>query len=101
MAEKTLKSSKLAIRRYENSDKKSVIGLYKEFEDYLTATDPLKRIVYKPEFADYYLRENLTKVSKQNGVFYVAEIDGKVVGLVVAIIPKTDKGDKLSTHPKK
>lgn len=90
MVEKTLQSSKLAIRRYEDGDKKAVINLLEEFIDHIGKLDRHKLFVGRIGYGDKCLKDIVDDVAKRNGIFYVAVKNGKVVGFVDAVIPEKE-----------
>jgi ribosomal protein S18 acetylase RimI-like enzyme len=90
----------VTIRKYRGSDRASFVRLMEELQDYLVAIDDLKRMRRMPEFGESYTRK-LEKVAENNGIIYVAESEGRIVGLVVGIMPGQTKEELLELIPSK
>ncbi len=96
----------IEIRKLEEKDMARVAPMFEDFQDFLASIDTLKRLKRKNILidADYgyvYLRDTLKKIVKQNGVFYVAEHKGKIVGFVVGLITELNKTEKIEVGNKK
>jgi ribosomal protein S18 acetylase RimI-like enzyme len=89
----------VAIRKYRGSDRTAFVGLMEELQDYLVSIDELKRIRRMPEYGESYTQRTLQNVAKNNGVIYVAETKGQIVGLVVGIIHEQTKEELLEHVP--
>lgn len=72
-----------------------------ELQDFLVSVDDLKRGRRMPEYGESYTERTLQNVSKSNGVFYVAEAEGRIVGLVVGIMPEQTEEQLLEQVPLK
>ncbi len=92
---------KVKIREYEESDRASFVKLMEQLMDYIVSTDDLKRTRRLPEFGESYTQRTLQKISEQNGVIYVAEQEGKIVGLIVGTIPEQTEEELLEVLPAK
>ena len=90
---------KVAIREYRASDRVSLVRLMEELQDYLVSIDDLKRMRRMPEYGESYTERTLQNVAKNNGIIYVAETEGRIVGLVVGIIPVQTKEELLELFP--
>jgi len=86
---------KVNIRRYQGSDR------IEQLMDYIVSIDDLKRTRRMPEFGESYTQRTLQKVAENDGVIYVAEVNGQLVGAVVGIIPEQTKEDQLEHVPMK
>jgi ribosomal protein S18 acetylase RimI-like enzyme len=91
----------ISIRRYQETDIKDFVRLMEELQDYLVSIDDLKRLRRMPEYSESYTERTLQNVAKNNGVIYLAESEGRVVGLVVGIIHEQTKEELLELIPYK
>jgi GNAT superfamily N-acetyltransferase len=90
---------KIAIREYRGSDRTVLVRLMEELQDYLVSIDDLKRERRVPEYGESYTERTLQNVAKNNGIIYVAENRGRIVGLVVGIMPEQTKEELLEHVP--
>ena len=91
----------VAIREYFGSDRTSFVRLMEELQDYLVSIDDLKIDRRMPEYGESYTERTLQNVAKNNGIIYVAETKGRIVGLVVGTIPEQTKEELLELIPYK
>lgn len=90
----------VAIREYGGAaDRREFVRLMEELQDFLVSVDDLKRERRMPEYGEGYTERTLQNVSKSNGVVYVAEAEGRIVGLVVGIMPEQTKEQLLEQVP--
>lgn len=87
------------IREYRGSDRASFIRLMEESQDYLVSIDGLKRMRRMPEYGESYTERTLQSVAKNDGKVYVAEIRGRIVGLVVGIVDEQTREELLEMVP--
>jgi ribosomal protein S18 acetylase RimI-like enzyme len=91
----------ISFRRYQETDRKDFVRLMEELQDYLVSIDDLKRLRRMPEYSESYTERTLQNVAKNNGVIYLAESEGRVVGLVVGIIHEQTREELLELIPYK
>ena len=89
------------IREYCSSDRALLVRLMEELQDYIVSIDDLKRTRRMPEYGESYTERTLNNVVKNNGMIYVAEIGGQVVGMVVGTIHEQTKEELLELTPYK
>jgi GNAT superfamily N-acetyltransferase len=89
----------VAIREYCGSDRTALVRLMEELQDYLISIDDLERERRMPEYGESYTERTLQNVAKNNGIIYVAEKRGRIVGLVVGIMPEQTKEELLEHIP--
>ena len=89
----------VAIREYRGCDRTSVVRLIEELQDYLVSIDDLKRLRRMPEYGESYTKRTLQNVAENNGVIYLAESEGRGVGLVVGVINEQTKEELLELIP--
>jgi len=89
------------IRKYRESDRTALVRLLEELMDYIASIDDLKRIRRMPEFGESYTRRTLQKVAENNGIIYVAELGGELVGAVMGTMPEQTEEDRLEHVPSK
>jgi ribosomal protein S18 acetylase RimI-like enzyme len=88
------------IIKYEN-EKEVLAELIEELQNYLVEIDPLERLLCLPESGVVYSEDLLDKVTKNNGIVYLAEIDGKIVGMIAGVLEERTKVDDVSCIPSK
>jgi len=88
------------ITEYKNN-KKVLVKLIEELQDYLILIDPLKRLRRLPEYGEMYIKNLLQKIKKQNGIIYIAEFENTPVGMIAGIIEEQTKKEKLECIPSK
>jgi ribosomal protein S18 acetylase RimI-like enzyme len=89
------------VREYDGSDRTSFVRLMEELQDYVVSLDDLKRMRRMPAYGESYTERTLQNVAKNNGIIYVAETKGRIVGVVVGIIPEQTKEELLELVPYK
>ncbi len=89
----------IEVREYCCSDRASFVELMEELQDYLVSVDDLKRLRRLPEYGESYTKRTLENVAKNNGIVYVAEADGQIVGVVVGAINEQTKEELLEVVP--
>lgn len=92
---------KVRIRSYQGSDRSAFVKLMDQLMDYIVSIDDLKRTRRMPEFGESYTQRTLQKVAENDGIIYVAEVNGQLVGAVVGTIPEQTKEDQLEHVPSK
>jgi len=90
---------KVTIRKYRCADRTEFVRLMEELLDYLVSIDDLKRERRMPEYGESYTERTLQNVEKNNGIICVAESEGRVIGLVVGIMPEQTKEELLERVP--
>lgn len=91
--------NRITIRPYQKSDYPQLCRCYDQFQDYLISIDRLKRNRRLTGYSETTMRDLLKDVKKKNGKFLVAETNGEIIGLVVAVILKQTSTDLLSIIP--
>ena len=89
----------MIIREYQPQDRKALVKLVENFQDYLVKIDPLKRLRREPAYGQVYTQRVLKQV--RNDTLFVAEESGRPVGFIAGIIQKQPKWDLLQTPPTK
>lgn len=84
----------MLIRHYKEEDKKTVISLLSDFWNYLVSLDYMKRLREFEGSGEKTFSETLKDMKERDGVFYVAEEEGEVIGLIAGVITKPDELDK-------
>jgi ribosomal protein S18 acetylase RimI-like enzyme len=92
---------KLEIREYKSSDEPRLIELMEDFQDYLVDIDYMKRTRRTPAYGVSYVGRLLRKINNNDGVIYLAEHEGQVIGLVAALIETQSEDDLLECIPSK
>lgn len=89
------------IRKYKSSDKACFVRFMEESQDYLSSIDSMKRTRRMPEYGESYTQRVLETIRKNNGVIYVAESEGRLIGLIAGIVARQSKEDLLECIPSK
>lgn len=91
----------IQIRKFSGFDRKDLVRCLEGLCDYLIPLDPIKRIRRLPPWGTSYTRSLLQKIKRNNGVIYLAQCDGKTIGIIAGIILKQNKLDLLEFAPTK
>lgn len=89
----------ILIRKNIGIDKDSITKCLFNLGNYLMQIDSLNRIHEMPNEAIPYTEEMFQRVSSNEGIIYVAEADGKVVGFIAGIIEEYEDGDSSGYGP--
>jgi len=90
------------IRQYRDTDESALVECIKELQAYVASLDDLQRIRLPADFdGDRYVQRLLEKVIAQNGVIYLADDGGKVVGCIAGAISQRTEDDDLDGYPTK
>lgn len=87
------------IKDYQEKYRDQVIKHFENFQDYLIAMDPDKRLRRMPGYGKNVLNSELEDIKEKGGIFYVAVEDEKVFGFVVGMFIKLSKQDLQGTYP--
>lgn len=86
----------ITIRPYNHADKDAVVRCLESLSDYLAPLDPINKIRRLPLWGKRYTSWLLNAVKKQDGAIFVAQIDGRIVGVIAVVVVKMTKLDQLS-----
>lgn len=75
-----------SIREYKESDREALVECMEKLQEYIAGVDPLKRVLRKPGFGEVYTVWLLNLIAEGNGVIYLAEKGGKIVGCVAGTV---------------
>lgn len=89
----------MQIREFEEKDFGRVAKLMEDFQDYLIALEPQKRMRRLPTYGESSLRKILEKIQEKEGSFYIAEENNQIVGFICGIIQKPSTENILSHFP--
>jgi ribosomal protein S18 acetylase RimI-like enzyme len=89
------------IRKYRESDRNALAKLLEELMDYIASIDDLKRIRRMPMFGESYTQRMLQRVAENNGIIYVAELEGELAGAAIGTMPEQTEEDRLEHVPAK
>ena len=85
----------MKIIEYEDKYLEDVRDLLVELEEYIISIDEDELDTLHPEYREKMAVLDLEEVKEQNGKCYLAIEDGKVLGLVMGIVPPYDEYDYL------
>jgi GNAT superfamily N-acetyltransferase len=89
------------LREYRSSDKQHIVEFMEESQDYLVSVDHMKRLRRMPEYGKSYTQRLFEKVDKNDGIAYVAEHEGRLVGFIAGLIHAQSREDLLECVPSK
>lgn len=91
----------IIIRDYRDSDRSALEASIRELQEYLAAMDAEHVTRSGKDFdASAYAQILLDKVRTQEGVIFLAESDGKIVGMISGTIPPAeDPIDDVEMYP--
>ncbi len=92
---------KVGIREYQSSDRAHIIKLMEDFQDYLVDIDYMKRMRRMPEYGVGYVSRLLRKISNNDGLIYLAEHEGHIIGLIAVMVETQSTSDLLECVPSK
>lgn len=89
------------IRQYRDTDRAALVATLRELQLYICSLDELKRTRQSADFdGEAYVCRLLEKVQGQ-GVIYLADDEGKIVGCVAGVISERNEDDLLEAYPSK
>ena len=92
----------ISIREYDKKEDFSIIQvLIEKLLDYLVEIDSMKRLRRGEGYGKSYTERFIKRVEEGNGMIYLAEADGEVIGLIGGIIEKQTPEDLLECVPSK
>lgn len=89
----------IQIVNYDPKYKDQIVKLFEDFYDYLVDLDPLRKLRRQPGFGENSTEETVKEVAEQEGVFYLALNQEKVVGFVAATTRRPTPEDLLGAEP--
>lgn len=85
----------LIIRPYDDRDREALVAMIEGLQDHEAAVDPLKLIVKKEGFGRVYVDCLKERAQDEDGMIYIAESGGTVVGMVSPMIQHYAKREVL------
>jgi ribosomal protein S18 acetylase RimI-like enzyme len=95
------KNMELRIRDYQPLDRPHIVKCMEGLGDYLASIDQMKFSRRMPKYGERLTEELLDKVNRKNGVIYVAEHEGLVIGFIAGIIFEWSEEELLECVPLK
>jgi len=95
------KSMDIRIRDYQPLDRPHIVRCIEGLQDYLIIIDQMKFTRRMPKYGEHFTQELLKKVNRNNGVIYVAEHKGRVIGFIAGIIFEWSEKELLECVPLK
>jgi ribosomal protein S18 acetylase RimI-like enzyme len=92
---------KVELRKYQSSDRAGIIKLMEDFQDYLVDIDNMKQMRRMPGYGVGYVGKLLRKINSNEGVIYLAEHEGHIVGLIAVMVERQLTSDLLEWVPSK
>ena len=86
----------ITIRQYEERDRAALMKCLEDLQDHEASLDPLKHVVRKEGFGEPYTAWILEAVAKEDGVIYMAEDNGTVIGFIGSVIKHNEKQEVLA-----
>lgn len=85
----------VSFREYQESDKELVRQFIEKLQDYVVATDPIKRVRRLPGLSELGLKKVLEKLEKNRGKVYFAHEGEKNVGYIFGFVCDKQSEEKL------
>lgn len=76
----------VVIREYRETDRSDLVRMMEELEDYLVSIDTLHWRRRLPAYGESYTTRLLASIQKHQGIIYVAEEAGAVIGCIAGAI---------------
>ncbi len=89
------------IREYKETDRETLKDCMEKLQDYIVSSDPLKRVRRAPEFGEEYTKWLLGVIQEQNGVIFLAEKNGKIIGCCAGMLPSESPAEQAGGIPAK
>lgn len=90
---------KIKFKRYQKNDFKELDQCMVQLQDFLVKLDQLKRLRRSPKYSPQYSLNLIEKITKCNGVIFLAYDDKKIVGCIVGIIEVQSDKNLLECVP--
>jgi len=87
----------VVIKEYQPADKPRLIELMEILQDYLAGIDPLHRHHRLPEYGELYTKGLLQRVSKSDGVIYLAKQGEEALGCITGNIEEFNAEQRTGT----
>jgi GNAT superfamily N-acetyltransferase len=87
--------AEIIIRKYEDRDRDALLKCIDGLQDHEAECDPIKLIVNKEGFDTVYVEVLMQRMNDEDGMIFVAESDGAVVGIVACIIKHYERREVL------
>lgn len=91
----------ISIKQSTPKDKKTLVQLIEELQDYLAQMDPLKKLRRLPEFGKKYIDNLLKKIQEKRGIIFIANVENIPIGFIAGVIEKQKKDNLLQCIPTK
>ncbi len=76
-------------------------NLLEELQHYIASIDKEKHNIVSSDFKDYYFKETMDEVEKNNGRIFLMKDDNKIVGLVIGLINNENMEEPGFKAPKR
>lgn len=91
----------VSIKKYSAEDKKILVQLIEELQDYLVLIDPLKRLQRLSLYGENYIEDLLEKIEEKNGAIFISSVKDIPVGFIAGTINIQDQDNLLECIPTK
>lgn len=83
------------IRPYEERDYEALLKCIDGLQDHEAECDPIKLIVNKEGFETVYVEVLMQRMKDEDGMIFVAETEGTVVGVIACIVKHYERREVL------
>lgn len=90
---------KIKFKKYQKNDFKELDQCMVQLQDFIVKLDPLKRLRRSSKYSPQYSLNIIEKITKYDGVIFLAYDDKKIVGCIVGIIEVQSKKNLLECVP--
>lgn len=91
----------ISIKKFKPEDKKTLIALMEELQNYLVQIDPMKRLRRLPGYGGKYVKNLLKKIEKKKRIIFIAYSKNIPIGLIAGVIETQYEEKLLSCVPSK
>jgi GNAT superfamily N-acetyltransferase len=89
----------ITVQEYKNSEKAALIELVGSLQKHTAESDPLRRFIFSPDYAEVYAEKLLQAVSEREGKIYFAEEGQDLLGFIAGTIQAEPPGGTVQSVP--
>lgn len=87
----------ITFRKYDHSDRETVVVLMSDFNQYIQSIDDKHRTDYKQGSSEYFVDKMVAKSIEKRGCIYLACDNDKIIGFVSGHVTEQDEDEKMET----
>ena len=95
-----MNQARVKIREYKQTDRKSILAMMQEFTEYHWPINPFKKKnIDSKKVATYHTNKMIKYAKTNDGIIYVAQGDGNIIGFIGVWLKKQTYEDALEEIP--